>query len=213
MPAICGARLREFERNRLVFAHHGEPGIYASGATCPCPPEPGKKRCRLHGGANTGAKTASGMRAQIQGMVKGRRKWAAKLTAAGVPLPNSRKGCPNRSPEERELRARIMKVRADKRLAHERHDLRKVRELESGLSLLTFQLSLCLIQKRQRLDAGQADIAIVHPVKRGHACLSPRRCIWDIAAPLCRCDPIARARGASLTAALRKAERQSRALS
>jgi hypothetical protein len=210
MPAeICGAKIRQLDPQPPRYPHFDH---FESEAlpVCQNPPEPGKRRCRAHGGTNPGARTQSGMNAQIRAMVAGRKRWAAFRCSLGIPFPNSRKGCKNRSPEERDLRARIKKARAEARLAREWDDLRTAQDAEGLAHHLVFMLDMYLAQERRR---AAEDVVIVHPTKRGHPCLAPpgRRCLWK-QGYLCQCDPIGRAKGASLTAALRRAERQSKAL-
>src|SRR5262249_55562570 len=51
----------------------------------------GRTRCRLHGGASTGQKTAAGKARAVAAMVAGRRRWAEKMKAEGRKFPCGRK--------------------------------------------------------------------------------------------------------------------------
>lgn len=55
------------------------------GTACRCHVEPGRPRCRLHGGRSTGPKTAEGKRRSLAALKAGHRRWrdAAKPAALG----------------------------------------------------------------------------------------------------------------------------------
>src|SRR5262249_2387747 len=71
-------------------------------------PVPGKKRCRLHGGLSTGAKTPEGKARVLAALTEGRRRWIAQMKAEGRKFPWGRKAGPGwTTPRmwERQLRA------------------------------------------------------------------------------------------------------------
>jgi len=49
-----------------------------SGAPCYCKPEPGKKRCKFHGGRSTGPKTPEGMARTLTALRAGYQRWRAE---------------------------------------------------------------------------------------------------------------------------------------
>jgi hypothetical protein len=51
----------------------------------------GKKRCRLHGGLSTGAKTPEGQARALAARLEGRRRWIAQMKAEGKKFPWGRK--------------------------------------------------------------------------------------------------------------------------
>jgi hypothetical protein len=69
----CGAKL------------HGQLGC------CRRWPVKGKKRCRLHGGLSTGAKTPEGKARVLAALSEGRRRWIAQMKAEGSKFPWGRK--------------------------------------------------------------------------------------------------------------------------
>lgn len=89
-----------------------------SAGLCQKPVVHGHNRCRLHGGASTGIRSADGMERRIAALVAGRARWAAKLKAKGKPFPNSRKGRPNRTPEQR---AALAQAKAERAAARQRY--------------------------------------------------------------------------------------------
>jgi hypothetical protein len=62
------------------------------------------------------------MERRIAALVAGRARWVAKLKAKGKPFPNSRKGCANRTPEQR---AAIAEVKADRAETRRRYSAQK----------------------------------------------------------------------------------------
>jgi hypothetical protein len=54
-------------------------------------PVKGKKRCRLHGGLSTGAKTPEGKARVLAALSEGRRRWIAQMKAEGKKFPWGRK--------------------------------------------------------------------------------------------------------------------------
>jgi hypothetical protein len=60
---ICGARNRK-------------------GVPCQCAPLPGKRRCKFHGGASTGPKTAEGKARSLAAMQTGWERWNEQRLAA-----------------------------------------------------------------------------------------------------------------------------------
>ena len=54
-------------------------------------PVKGKKRCRLHGGLSTGAKTEEGKARALAARLEGRRRWVARMKAEGKKLQSGRK--------------------------------------------------------------------------------------------------------------------------
>lgn len=50
---------------------------------CQKPPVPGKTRCKLHGGASTGAKTPEGKARSIAAMIEGRQRWIEAMQTVG----------------------------------------------------------------------------------------------------------------------------------
>jgi hypothetical protein len=69
----CGAKLH----NQLAWCHRW--------------PVKGKKRCRLHGGLSTGAKTPEGKARVLAALSEGRRRWIAQMKAEGKKFPWGRK--------------------------------------------------------------------------------------------------------------------------
>ena len=69
----CGAKLH----NQLACCRHW--------------PVKGKKRCRLHGGLSTGAKTEEGKARALAARLEGRRRWVAQMKAEGKKFPWARK--------------------------------------------------------------------------------------------------------------------------
>ncbi len=206
-PPRCNARL---------------PGPHLS--FCGNPPVPGRTRCKAHGGLSTGAKTETGMERQTAALVAGRKRWAERMKAEGKPFPNGRMGCKNRSPEERELCATIKELRAEVRATREHGSPDAVETAEEILRFYEDKLEAEFLTPK-RLAAGHVaprlgatveldGMTVAHPARRGHTCRSPRVCTWGKDGFLCQCDPIGRARGpAARSAALAKAERQTRELS
>src|SRR5712671_810692 len=54
-------------------------------------PVKGKKRCRLHGGLSTGAKTPEGKARVLAALSEGRRRWIEQMKAEGKKFPWGRK--------------------------------------------------------------------------------------------------------------------------
>lgn len=54
-------------------------------------PVKGKKRCRLHGGMSTGAKTPEGKARVLIALTEGRRRWIEQMKAEGKKFPWGRK--------------------------------------------------------------------------------------------------------------------------
>jgi hypothetical protein len=52
-----------------------------TGLPCQCRVEPGRARCRFHGGKSTGAKTPEGKRRSLAALQEGHRRWAAQRIA------------------------------------------------------------------------------------------------------------------------------------
>jgi hypothetical protein len=71
------------------------------------------------------------MSSAISKMIEGRARWAAKLKAKVKPFPNSRKGRPNRTPEERTALAQIKAQRAESR-KHYSEQLIQLKTLKSN---------------------------------------------------------------------------------
>jgi len=163
------------------------------------------------------------MARQTAALVAGRKRWVERMRSEGKPFPNSRKGCKTRPIGERELCATIKELRAEVRAARERGSPGAVEMAEEVLHFYEDKLESEFLTPR-RLAAGRVvprlgvvveidGLSIAHPVRRGHTCRSPRACAWGVDGFLCQCDPVGRARGpAARSAALAKAERQSREL-
>ena len=60
-------------------------------ACCRRWPVKGKKRCRLHGGLSTGAKTPEGKARVLAALSEGRQRWIAQMKAEGKKFPWGRK--------------------------------------------------------------------------------------------------------------------------
>ena len=72
-------------------------------ACCRRWPVKGKKRCRLHGGCSTGAKTPEGKARVLAALTEGRRRWIAQMKAEGKKFPWGRKaGYAWKTPKMRE---------------------------------------------------------------------------------------------------------------
>ena len=52
------------------------------GTPCKAPAVPGKKRCRMHGGASTGPRTAKGLKRSLAAANAGWQRWNAERQAA-----------------------------------------------------------------------------------------------------------------------------------
>jgi hypothetical protein len=69
----------------------------------------GKKRCRLHGGLSTGAKTPEGKAEVLAVLTEGRRRWIAQMKAEGKKFPWGRKaGYRWITPAMRERKIRVL---------------------------------------------------------------------------------------------------------
>jgi hypothetical protein len=72
----------------------------------------GKKRCRLHGGLSTGAKTPEGKARVLAALTEGRRRWIAQMKAEGKKFPWGRKsGYAWKTPAMREREMRVLQER------------------------------------------------------------------------------------------------------
>jgi hypothetical protein len=60
-------------------------------ACCRRWPVKGTKRCRLHGGLSTGARTPEGKARVLAALTEGRRRWIAQMKAEGKKFPWGRK--------------------------------------------------------------------------------------------------------------------------
>ncbi|MDQ7251020.1 HGGxSTG domain-containing protein [Dongia sedimenti] len=71
---------RAAERIQVIKdPQHGRCGAKTrSGDSCYCRPEPGKKRCKLHGGRSTGPKTPEGMARTLTALRAGYQRWRAR---------------------------------------------------------------------------------------------------------------------------------------
>jgi hypothetical protein len=76
---------RNKDRHRCGAKLHGQL------AWCRRWPVKGKKRCRLHGGLSTGAKTPEGKARALAALSEGRRRWIAQMKAEGKKFPWGRK--------------------------------------------------------------------------------------------------------------------------
>jgi hypothetical protein len=97
VPNLCLAKLRKQQ------------------ARCQNPVAKNRNRCEIHGGTSTGPRTPEGMERRIAALVAGRARWAANLKAQGKPFPNSRKGRPNLTQEQRTAIAEGKRQRAETR--------------------------------------------------------------------------------------------------
>ena len=78
-------RPRSEDRHRFGAKLHGQL------ACCWRWPVKGKKRCRLHGGLSTGARTPEGKAKVLSVLTEGRRRWIAQMKAEGKKFPWGRK--------------------------------------------------------------------------------------------------------------------------
>ena len=76
---------RNRDRHRCGAKLHGRL------ACCRRWPVKGKKRCRLHGGLSTGAKTPEGNARVLAALTEGRRRWIEQMKAEGKKFPWGRK--------------------------------------------------------------------------------------------------------------------------
>jgi hypothetical protein len=76
---------RSKDRQRCGAKLHGQL------AWCRRWPVKGKKRCRLHGGLSTGARTPEGKARVLAVLTEGRRQWIAQMKAEGKKFPWGRK--------------------------------------------------------------------------------------------------------------------------
>ena len=75
-------------------------------------PVKGKKRCRLHGGLSTGAKTPEGNARVLAALTEGRRRWIEQMKAEGKKFPWGRKaGYRWITPAMREREMRVLQER------------------------------------------------------------------------------------------------------
>jgi hypothetical protein len=97
---------RNRDRHRCGAKLHGQL------ACCRRWPVKGKKRCRLHGGCSTGAKTPEGKARVLAALTEGRRRWIAQMKAEGKKFPWGRKaGYRWITPAMREREIRVLQER------------------------------------------------------------------------------------------------------
>jgi hypothetical protein len=65
--------------------------LHSKLAWCRRWPVKGKKRCRLHGGLSTGARTPEGKARVLTVLTEGRRRWIEQMKAEGKKFPWGRK--------------------------------------------------------------------------------------------------------------------------
>ena len=81
----CDARLKQ------LFAVNAKGLVRTKNPNCRSWAMKGKTRCRMHGGASTGAKTAEGKARAVAAMVEGRRKWVERMNDSGHKFSCGRK--------------------------------------------------------------------------------------------------------------------------
>ena len=108
-------------------------------ACCRRWPVKGKKRCRLHGGLSTGAKTPEGQARVLAVLTEGRRRWIEQMKAEGKKFPWGRKaGNAWTTPgmRERENEAAIQRRKEARRAARKASDRQKAQMRSALRSLL-----------------------------------------------------------------------------
>ena len=97
---------RNRDRHRCGAKLHGRL------ACCRRWPVKGKKRCRLHGGLSTGAKTPEGNARVLAALTEGHRRWIEQMKAEGKKFPWGRKaGYRWITPAMREREMRVLQER------------------------------------------------------------------------------------------------------
>jgi hypothetical protein len=90
-------------------------------------PVKGKKRCRLHGGLSTGAKTPEGKAKVLAVLTEGRRRWIEQMKAEGKKFPWGRKaGYSWKTPAMREREMRVLQERVGLPRRPTRSELRRM---------------------------------------------------------------------------------------
>jgi hypothetical protein len=86
-----GKRHKFLGRPRSEDRHRCGAKLHGQLACCRRWPVKGKKRCRLHGGLSTGAKTPEGKARVLAALSEGRRRWIEQMKAEGKKFPWGRK--------------------------------------------------------------------------------------------------------------------------
>src|SRR6516225_10979952 len=104
-----GKRHKFLGRPRSEDRHRCGAKLHGRLACCRRWPVKGKKRCRLHGGLSTGAKTPEGKAEVLAVLTEGRRRWIAQMKAEGKKFPWGRKAGYRRiTPAMRERKIRVL---------------------------------------------------------------------------------------------------------
>ena len=107
-PQRCGAMAKHADAFRV------------RGRRCRNWPEPGRTRCRFHGGLSTGPKTPEGKAAVVAAMQEGRRRRIAELALEGKKIRTGRRRPkPIMSPEAQRLVGLIRQLGEDRRIREE----------------------------------------------------------------------------------------------